>query len=268
MLTLCLMAGCKGKKVYTETDIKKEEVLSPGVDVDWIGLYLRAHELDSLKNVAEVSSAKAGQPFEQLPDSINALWSNMMNEILLRRGNVAFDMMYNTHRDDIRRYLRLDFINYGFITKVYLPYKATVSTREQYGEICIEELEKEMEKANMTMMYAQQVPSHYEHLLKDLFYAYVNYDKNSEALAMCDQVLNYFATNYGTDTFEYANMLNNKASLLHKTGSTYSATITAKQALATYDKLLVSEGLDDHLAADILKEKEKLSEKITAWQQE
>ena len=268
MLTLCLMAGCKGKKVYNETDLKNEETLDAKTSVDWITLYIRAHELDSLKQVAEVAKAKTGSPFEQLPDSVNALWSNMLNEILMRNGDVAFDQIFDNHRADIQRYLRFDFINYGFITKVYLPYKATVSTKEQYGDICISELEKEMQKADMTLMYSGQTPDYYEHLLNDLFYAYVNYNKDNEALALCDKVLKYFASNIGTDTYEYANMLNNKANLCHKTGSAYSAIIVGKQAIAAYDKLLTLADLDEHRAADIHLKREKLSEKVKTWQQE
>ena len=50
MLVLCI-AGCRNiqKKVYVQSDLK-EEIKDPSKDVDWIGIYIRCHELDSLKN--------------------------------------------------------------------------------------------------------------------------------------------------------------------------------------------------------------------------
>ena len=290
MLAVCLVAGCKGKKqVYTEADVKVKDVLAPGTDVDWIALYLRAHELDSVKNVAEMNAVKVGQPMETLPDSIPLIWDAMLKEVLLRHGEEAFDNLFENHRSDIARYLRLDFINYGFITKVYLPYKATVNTQEDYGEICIRELESEMEKAQMSMMLSHQVPSHYEHLLKDLFFAYVNYGKNDKALNLCEEVLQYLGANYGEDSMEYANTLNNKANICHNMGNNYSAMIAAKQAIEIYNHILTSTGKDDDHDADhedheehdehhheedhdsnaivqIIEERDKLLEKLKLWQ--
>lgn len=269
MLALCLVAGCKGKKqVYTEADVKEKDVLAPGTDVDWIELYLRAHELDSVKKVAEVAAAKLGQPMEALPDSIPQIWDAILNEVLLRHGNIAFDGIFDYHRADIARYLRLDFINYGFITKVYLPYKATVSTKEEYGEICIRELEREMEKAQMSIMLGQQVPSHYEHLLYDLFYAYINYDQDDKALQMSEEVLQYLSANTGEDSREYANMLTNKANLCHKTGNAYSALITAKRALGIYEKLLSEPSQDEATRQKMIEDRDKLQEKLKLWQEQ
>ena len=267
MLVLAIsLAGCKEKKVYNQADIAGQDVLQPGSDVDWIGLYLRAHELDSIKKVAEVQSLRAGYPMEPLPDSVSTLWDNMLNEILLRHGDIAFDKMYDNHRDDIERYLRLDFIHYGFITKVYLPYKATVSTKEKYGEICIGTLERELAKAQSTIMYTQQVPSHYGSLLEDLFYAYVNYEKNDKALALSDDLLAFLASGYGQVSAEYAKVLAEKATLCHATGSDYSAVVTARQAIALYDRLLAAPAADEAAAAELKAQKEKLAEKISLWQ--
>ena len=155
LMMALLITGCQGKKkqVFTEEDLEEQIGIKP--DVDWIGLYVRAHELDSLKNIAEVTAARNGSPMPALPDSVKALWDEMGAMMLLRNGEKAFDI-YDTHREDIENYLRLDFLNYGFITKVYLPYKATISTREEYGEICIAELEKEFAKVQQQLMAAHR----------------------------------------------------------------------------------------------------------------
>ena len=172
LLALICFGGCRnnGKKkdVFYQSDLKEEAI--PGIAVDWIGLYIRCHELDSIKNVAEVAARQAGHPFPTLPDSVPTLWDGMMGDILLRNGDSAFGT-FDSHRQDIADYLRMDFINYGFITKVYLPYKAMKSTREEYGDICIKELETEFDKAQMSIYYTGQTPSHYESMLMDLFYA-------------------------------------------------------------------------------------------------
>ncbi|MBQ3660143.1 MAG: hypothetical protein II963_08325 [Bacteroidales bacterium] len=264
MLALCI-AGCRNnqKKEYYQSDLKEDTV--PNKDVDWIGLYIRCHELDSLKNLAEVGARQQGHPYEALPDSVGTIWSNMLNEILLRRGSVAFGM-YDSHREDIAKYLRLDFINYGFITKVYLPYKATQSTREEYGEICIKELENEMAKAQMGLMYGGPVPSHYENLLNDLFLAYVNYEHNDKALDLCEEILAYMSNRYGEESREYANMLNNKANLCNNTGSAYSAAVAARRAISIYDKLIADPATEADTRAKLKEEKEKLEGKLQLWQ--
>lgn len=264
ILALCI-AGCRNnqKKEFSQSDLKEEAVQNN--DVDWIGIYIRCHELDSLKNIVENGAKQQGRPYEPLPDSVGALWSNMLSEILLRRGDVAFGI-YDSHREDIAKYLRLDFINYGFITKVYLPYKATQVTMEEYGEICIKELENEMAKAQMGLMYGGPVPSHYENLLNDLLLAYVNYERNDEALDLCEEILAYMSKQYGEESREYANMLNNKANLCYKTGSAYSAAVAAKRAISIYDKLIADPATDAG-TRDALKEgKEKLEGKLQLWQ--
>ena len=100
LLALCIV-GCRNnqKKVYLQSDVKEGNNVS-NTDVDWIGLYVRCHELDSIKNIVEQSAARSGQPFPALPDSVGALWSSMLNEILLRHGDYAFGL-YDSHRADI-----------------------------------------------------------------------------------------------------------------------------------------------------------------------
>ena len=265
MLALCF-AGCRNnQKMYTQSDLK-EDIGVTNTDVDWIALYIRCHELDSLKNILETGAVRSGKPMPALPDSVGVLWTTMLNEILLRHGNNAFGL-YDSHRQDIANYLRADFINYGFITKVYLPYKATVSTQEEYGDICIKELEEEFSKCQMTMMYNRQEPSHYEDVLKQLFFAYANYGKWNEASQFCDMVLSYLGGKYGESSREYANMLGNKADLYGKTGSCYSATIAGKRAVGVYEKHLADHGLDAEMRAKISEDKTKLEEKIRQnWQ--
>ena len=266
MLALCVAACHNNKKqqdVFYESDLK-EEAIAPE-HIDWIGLYIRCHELDSLKNVAEKEALRAGHPAPALPDSVPELWSNMLAEMLLQKGHNAF-ALFESHRQDIADYLRLDFIYYGFITKVYLPYMAMQSTKEEYGEICIKELEQELEKAEMSIYYYQQVPSHYEHLLVDLFYAYVNYEKNDEALAMCDRILNYFGNKYGEEDINYVNMLSNKAHLCNNMGSRYSALVAAKRAIGLYDKILANPATDEGTLQTASEEKKKLEDKLQLWQ--
>ena len=167
LVALLCFAGCRNKKkdVLTQSDLP-EEIIHDS-DVDWIGLYIRCHELDSIKNVAEAAARKAGQPMLDLPDSVPELWNSMMGNLLMRNGDNAF-ATFDSHRKDIADYLRLDFINYGFITKVYLPYKAMKSTREEYGDICIKELENEFDKAQLSIYYNGVTPSHYENMLMDM----------------------------------------------------------------------------------------------------
>ncbi|MBR5034516.1 MAG: hypothetical protein IKX71_04340 [Bacteroidales bacterium] len=263
MLALCF-AGCHNqKKVYTQSDIDGEQKSVP--DVDWIGLYQRCHELDSLKNILEASAVHAGQPLPALPDSVNGLWTSMLYEILLRHGENAFGL-YDSHRADIEKYLRMDFLGYGFTTQVYLPYKATVSTREEYGVICIKELEEAMSKAEMTRMYTGQEPSHYEDVLKQLFHAYVNYEKYDEAAAFADIVLSYLRGKYGDESREYANMLKNKADVCGKRGSNYSAMVSGKQAVLIYDKLLADPNLDPEIRAKMSEDKKELEDNLQLWQ--
>ncbi|MBO4557552.1 MAG: hypothetical protein J5693_02970 [Bacteroidales bacterium] len=270
VLTIALLiAGCQGRnkqqKVFYESDIKEE--IRHNEAVDYIEIYLRAHDLDSLKQVVEMDQARAGRPMPALPDSVNQLWSNMLNEILLRRGEVAFDIMFDTHRKDIADYLRMDFINYGFITKVYLPYKATVSTREEYGEICIKELEQEFIKAQQGLMMGQGIPSHYEHLLMDLFYAYVNYEQNDKALNLCDEILAFFDATGGKNSLNYANMLCNKANLLNNTGSAYSAAIAARQAIKIYEDYMAAAKGDEPDLEKVAADKKSMEEKLKLWQE-
>ena len=264
MLALCF-AGCHNnqKKVFYQSDVKEDPNF--GKDVDWIGLYIRCHELDSIKNVAEVAAQKAGQPMPALPDSVNVIWSTMLNEILLRHGERAFEL-FDTHRSDIEKYLRMDFINYGFMTKVYLPYKATQSTREEYGEICIKELESEMQRAQISIVYSRQTPSHYENLMKDLYYAYVNYEQYDKAYALGEEMLSYYAGNYGEESRDFANMLNNKANLCNNMGNAYSAMIAAKRAISIYEKLLADPAMDQDTRATVTADKEKLEGKLQLWQ--
>jgi hypothetical protein len=266
MLALCI-AGCRNnqKKVYTQADLEEDFNVS-NTDVDWIALYIRCHELDSIKNILETGAVRSGKPMPALPDSVGVLWTTMLNEILLRHGNNAFGL-YDSHRKDIADYLRADFINYGFITKVYLPYKATVSTQEEYGEICIKELEEEMSKCQMSMVYSRQEPSHYEDVLKQLFFAYTNNGKWNEASQLCDMVLSYLGGKYGESSREYANMLGNKADLYGKTGSKYSATVTGKRAVGIYESLLADPGMDAEMREKISEDKKVLEEKIQLnWQ--
>lgn len=265
MLVLCI-AGCRNsqKRVYTQSDLK-EEIKNPNTDVDWISLYIRCHELDSLKNILETNAAKNGTPMPALPDSVGAIWSSMLNEILLRHGNNAFGL-YDIHREDIANYLRADFINYGFITQVYLPYKATVSTREEYGDICIKELEEAVSQAEMTRMYGGYEPSHYEDALKQLYLAYINYERYDQASPFCEIVLSYLRDKYGEDSIEYANMLNNKANMCNNMGSGYSAMVAGKLAVSIYEKLIADPGLDPERRNKISEDKKKLEDKLQLWQ--
>ena len=265
MLALCL-AGChnnKKKGAISQADLN-DEVIAPE-NVDWIGLYIRCHELDSIKNVAEAAAASLGQPMETLPDSIPALWDTMLGEMLLQHGDNAFDL-FDSHRKDIEDYLRLDFIYYGFITKVYLPYRAMKCTKEEYGVICIDELEKEYAKAEWVFYKTGQAPSHYEHMLMDLFYAYLNYDKNDQALSLCDSILQYLGDTYSEESLGYANMLSNKAHLCGNMGSTYTAIITAKRAIGIYGKILANPSLSQDVIETATKEKKKLEDKLQLWQ--
>ena len=265
MMLLCI-AGCRSKKeknVLTQSDLK-QDIISD-TDVDWIGLYIRCHELDSIKNVAEETARKGGHTFAALPDSVPELWNGMMGDLLMRNGDNAF-ATYDSHRKDIADYLRMDFINYGFITKVYLPYKAMKSTREEYGDICIKELETEFDKAQMNIYYTGQTPSHYENLLMDLFYAYLNYEHNDKALGLCDMILQYLESHYGSECLSYANMLSNKANLCNNMGSAYSASVAAKRAIGIYDKILSESALDESSLETAKEEKKKMEDKLQLWQ--
>ena len=263
MLAL-MLAGCHGKKkVYYESDVIEGE--EAGVDVDYIALYLRCHELDSIKDLAVTAAAKSGTPFEALPDSLNEIWNNLIGMILTRKGDQAFSY-YDAHRADFARYLRLDFINYGFITKVYLPYKATVSTREQYGDICIAELEKEYVRAQQGLMMGQGLSSHYESLLNDLFYAYKNYDRYEDALNMSEQMMAFAQMAHGEVSAEYASVLVKKADVQHAMGSDYSAMITAKQALQIYDACLKSPVVNEAQAQQISEARSGLEAMLKEWQ--
>ena len=265
MLALCI-AGCRNnqKKVFTQSDLK-EEFKDESNDIDWIGMYVRCHDLDSIKNIFEANAAKNGNPMPALPDSVEAIWNNMLSEILLRHGRIAFGL-YDIHREDIANYLRADFINYGFITQVYLPYKAAVSTREEYGDICIKELEEALQKAEMTRMYGGYEPSHYEDVLKQLYLAYINYEKYDEAAPFCDIVLSYLRDKYGEESLDYANMLNNKANMCNNMGSGYSAMIAGKRAVGIYEKLIADPALDPERRAKITEDKKKLEDKLQLWQ--
>ena len=264
MLAL-LIAGCKEKKkVYYESDVIADEEYDKSKEVDYLTLYIRCHELDSLKDLAVKSAIKDGVRVEALPDSVGKIWDDFITLVLSRRGEPAFEL-FDTHRQSFADYLRLDFINYGFITKVYLPYKATVSTREEYGEICIAELEQEFMKAQQGLMMGQGVSSHYENMLMDLFYAYVNYGYNDKAYNLCTEILAFVKMRYGEDSINYATMLNNKANLCNNMGNSYSAMVSAKQALTIYDKCL-AEGGDPAQMQRIREDKQKLEEKVKLWQ--
>lgn len=265
MLALCI-AGCRNNKkqeVFTQSDLKQDIVATE--DIDWIGLYVRSHELDSLKNLAEAGARSMGQPMPALPDSVGQIWSSMLNEMLMQNGDNAFGL-FESHRKDIEDYLRLDFIYYGFITKVYLPYKAMRSTREEYGEICIKELQDEYAKAETTIMYTGQVPSHYDNLLKDLYYAYLNYGYNDAAMEMCDRILRYLENNYGEENLSYVNMLSNKAHLCGNMGNIYSAMVAAKRAIILYDKIIANPASDEVTVQSATEEKKKLEDKLQQWQ--
>lgn len=267
MLALICFAGCrnnsKKKDVFYQSDLKEEAIASS--DVDCIGLYIRCHELDSIKDLAEAAALQSGNPFPALPDSVPALWDGMMGDILMRNADSAFNT-FDSHRQDIADYLRMDFINYGFITKVYLPFRAMRSTREEYGDICIKELENEFDKAQLSIYYTGQTPSHYESMLMDLFYAYLNYGHNDAAMNLCDLILKYLEENYGTECLSYANMLSNKAHLCNNTGSSYSALVNAKRAIGIYDKILSKDGLDEKSLKTATEEKKKLEDKLQLWQ--
>ncbi|MBQ9584245.1 MAG: hypothetical protein IJR25_07995 [Bacteroidales bacterium] len=264
MMLALMLFGCREKKkVYYETDVEQvPEQMSP-YDVDWIGLFIRCHELDSIKSVAEVTSQRGGRPMPPLPDSLDAIWQEMTSRILMRQGSEAFGL-YESHRDDIERYLRLDFINYGFVTRVYLPYKATQSTKEEYGEICIDELKKELTKAQRSIMLGEGIPSHYESLLMDLFYAFVNNSRNEEALAMCNEILAYYDATNAAGTIKYAEMLGRKASLSHDNGNAYTAVVSAKQAIKIYkDNMAAATPEQKQTMADAIK---SLEDNINSWQ--
>lgn len=263
MLLALMMFGCKEKKkVYYESDVIEEEARS---DVDYIALYLRCHELDSIKDLAVKAAAASGKPFEALPDSVNQKWNGLIGLILNRKGEQAFEF-YDANRVDFARYLRADFINYGFITRVYLPYKATVSSREEYGEICIAELEKEFVRIQQGLMMGQGIPSHYESLLNELYYAYMNYGRYEEAAGMCDQMLAFAQVAHGEKSPESAAVLAKKADMLQKGGSSYSATVAAKQALQIYDACLSSPAVKEADAQQISEAKSALEAKLKEWQ--
>ena len=267
MLVLAVaLAGCKEKKPFIQSDIKQDNVLAPGQDVDWIGLYLRAHDLDSLKDVAVEGSRKIGIALPALADSVPALWEEWTNLLLLRKGKQAFDL-FDSHRRDFADYLRFDFINYGFMTQVYLPYMATVNTKEDYGKICIEELEGEFVKAQQSIMAGNPIPSHYENLLIDLFYAYANFNENDRALTLIDEILAYTSANYGEDSPKYATMLCNKANLCHNMGNSYSAAVAARRAIAIYGNCLSSDRYGEEERAKMIKEKSGIEAKLDLWQQ-
>ena len=263
MFLALMLFGCKEKKqVYFESDVIPEE---ERLDVDYIALYLRCHELDSIKDLAVKAAAANGQPFEALPDSVNQKWNTLIGLILNRKGEQAFGY-FDANRLDFARYLRADFINYGFITRVYLPYKATVSTREEYGDICISELEKEYFRVQQGIMMGQRIPSHYESLLNELFYAYQNFDRLEDAAAMCEQMLAFAQVSHGEKSPEYAAVLVKKADMLHKGGSSYSATVAARQALQIYDACLKSPAVKEADAQQISEAKSDLEAKLKEWQ--
>ncbi len=265
-LALLAAAGCHNsqKKVYTGSDLKEQPGPVDNKEVDYLGLYYRAHELDSLRNVAEKGAEQCGVPFEALPDSVTRMWNDMIGYMVARNGDTAFGI-YESHRSDFDRYLRLDFISYGFLTKVYLPYKATRSTKEEYGKICVEELENAYVKALKTKMQTGRAPSHYPNLLKDLFYAFVNNGMDQEALDFCNkEVLGDIYAREG-ESLNYANMLTNRAHLYNRLGQKYSASVSAKQAIAVFEKIsgdaLCSEA--DRCAA--AKAKASLEENLKNW---
>lgn len=266
LAALLAFAGCKEKKTYTQSDIKQDSVLAPGTDVDFIGLYLRAHDLDSIKNVAVAQRAKAGMPMPALPDSLGKMWDEWTGMILLRQGEKAFDF-YDSHREDFAKYLRLDFIGYGFTTQVYLPYMATTHTEEEYGEICIRELESEFVKVQQQIMAGLPVPSHYDNLLNDLFFAYANFGESQRALTLSEEMLSYTKATYGEKSLPYANTLNNKANLCHNMGNAYSAGVAARQAVAIYDALLKEAQAkgDEEQVEPISEKKNALEEKLKQW---
>ena len=68
MMLALMLFGCREKKkVYYETDVEQvPEQMSP-YDVDWIGLFIRCHELDSIKSVAEVNVAVMGMMVIMMP---------------------------------------------------------------------------------------------------------------------------------------------------------------------------------------------------------
>ncbi|MBP5506105.1 MAG: hypothetical protein J6X89_08425 [Bacteroidales bacterium] len=265
MMLALLLAGCHGKKkeVYYQTDVEQDMGLR--TEVDWVGLYVRCHELDSLKKGVEIAGLKAGDPLPALPDSLTKLWEDMTTKIVMRDGEGAF-ALYDSHREDIEKYLRLDFLNYGFITKVYLPYKATVSSREEYGKICIEELEKEFSKAQETLRMGGGIPSHYDDMLLDLFLAYVNYDRLQEADGMCGEIMAYYKAMGKENTLQYADMLGHKAELYHRMGSNYTSVISANQAIKMYDDFLKSGTLGEDQAKKVLDSKAALESKLKEWQ--
>ena len=264
---LFAVAACKNnQKVYYESELKKDQIMPEGTDVDWIALYLRCHDIDSIKNVALENMRLSGAPVVDIPDSLGQLWNEFNGWILHRNGRIAFDELYDKRRDDFARYLQLDFINYSFTTMVYLPYKATTTTKEDYAGICIRELEREYVKAQQKIMFTQQMPDYYESLQMQLLYAYINGGRENDALAFCDELLSYAKTTYGEDSISYATMLNNKANLCNNMGNAYSAIVSAKRALSIYDKCLSELEPSDPEYEQLKEEKASLEAKIKLWQ--
>lgn len=266
MLVLAIaLAGCKEKKTYVQSDIKQDSPLAPGTDVDWIGLYMRARDLDSLKNVAVEANQRAGLQMPSLPDSVPAIWDEWNNLILLRKGGSAFSL-FESHRQNFADYLRFDFINYGFITQVYLPYMATVNTEEDYGQICIRELETEFVNVQQKLMMGGPVPSHYESLLMDLFFSYANFGEEQRALSLIEEILSYTSATYGEMSPKYATMLCNKANLCNNTGNAYSAAVAARRAIAIYDQCLAAGGQDAETIEQMQSERSAMEAKLKLWQ--
>ncbi len=266
-LALLFAAGCHNseKKESAGSDLKEQDAPVENNDVDYLGLYYRAHELDSLRNLAEIGAAKSGMPFEALPDSVTRMWNDLIGYMIARNGDTAFGI-YESHRADFDRYLRLDFISYGFLTKVYLPYKATRSTREDYGKICVQELEMAYVKALRTKMQTGQTPSHYPNLLKDLFYAYINNGRDQEALDFCNSEVLVDIYDREGESLNYANTLTNRAHLYNRLGQKYSASVSAKQAISVFENIAGDNTYSEKDRASAAEEKAKLEEKLKLWQ--
>lgn len=266
-LALLFAAGCHNseKKVYTGSDIKEQNAPVDNKEVDYLGLYYRAHELDSLRNLAEIGAAKSGMPFEALPDSVTRMWNDLIGYMIARNGDTAFGI-YESHRADFDRYLRLDFISYGFLTKVYLPYKATRSTKEEYGKICVQELETAYVKALRTKIQTGQTPSHYPNLLKDLFYAYINNGQDQDALDFCNKEVLVDIYDREGESLNYANVLTNRARLYHRLGQKYSASVSAKQAISVFEKIAGDNSYSEKDRADAAEAKASLEENLKQWQ--
>ena len=239
-----------------------------GMNINWRKMLNDAMALDSLK--LNISGSIPESQLSPISEEAGQAWLKFVGLLGLDKGKEAFEY-FESHEGSFAEYLRFDTLYYLFVTKVYLPGCTVRMNQGDYQRKVVDVLEKELGKADRyinSSLYSGEIafPDYYEDLIMQLMFAYKNAGDKDSAYKMSGMITDYVAGRYGKDNIQYANSLCSKATLAAESGSSYTAVLTARQAIKLYRQLAGQPDMSEEDAKEAAGQADYLEGMIKEWQ--